>query len=364
MSRIEIYHHDPVEVDTSTSWTGLCSEVAGFTPIDVKDATDSKVLALFDYARPDAVVVVDGQPVVSLEQTMMNPSGHNIPQRFSCLVRASELSVPSIMYCPESARRTFSDPNPRYMQVRVPMGQIRLTELFGVPSLTIFWPTGADLLPRTDVSAHQTLADVIGAMVRHRDDLSALTLDNAIVSAQEEMRRVISDYGLRYRKNRSVRSILPNGFSPPAGISIAVDPANTTQCIRTEEFLGAFHYSASAPSAELAVLLSREHTLVFTGTANKDRTDSEHPWPGYLTLLDVLYLRTESGITQRDRRMNLVYVLPDVFPSNYVSRMNRAVPPTATYITDTFSDAIVLGNELVHGRPIRGSSLAKIVARR
>jgi hypothetical protein len=244
------------------------------------------------------------------------------------------------------------------------MGQIRLTELFGVPSLTIFWPTGADLLPRTDVSAHQTLADVIGAMVRHRDDLSALTLDNAIVSAQEEMRRVISDYGLRYRKNRSVRSILPNGFSPPAGISIAVDPANTTQCIRTEEFLGAFHYSASAPSAELAVLLSREHTLVFTGTANKDRTDSEHPWPGYLTLLDVLYLRTESGITQRDRRMNLVYVLPDVFPSNYVSRMNRAVPPTATYITDTFSDAIVLGNELVHGRPIRGSSLAKIVARR
>src|SRR4051812_21410019 len=114
---VEIFHHDPVEVDPRTSWTGLTPLLLGAKRTGILSTSNPRVVDLFGYARPDAVVTVDGVPVVAIEQTAMNPSGHNIPQRFSCLVRAAELGVAGILYYPEYSRRTFSDPNVRYLQV-------------------------------------------------------------------------------------------------------------------------------------------------------------------------------------------------------------------------------------------------------
>lgn len=359
---IEVYHHDPVEVDTASSWTGLCNALGDFTPVAVQTATDPTVLALFEYARPDAVVVVDGQPVVSLEQTMMNPSGHNIPQRFSCLVRAAELGVPSIMYCPEAARRTFSDPNPRYIQVRVPLGQLRLTRLYGVPSLTVFWPTGANLLPRLDRDAHQQLADVIAAFIEHRYSPEQMMTAAPVRHAFDEMIRVSHQYGSRYRQNNSVRALLPSGFPACDDTGLVIDPANTARVVETEAMLQSFGRTRRGWSTELDRLAAREHTLYFTGTANAARNDSEHPWPGYLTLLDILYLRTPEGTTTHDRTMNLVYRLPNVDTNGFVARLNLQPAPTAARIADNFADALILDGGLVPGRPARGPKPAGVAA--
>lgn len=359
---IEVYHHDPVEVDRASSWTGLCEALGDFTPVAVQTAREPGVLALFEYARPDAVVVVDGRPVVSLEQTMMNPSGHNIPQRFSCLVRAAELGVPSIMYCPEAARRTFSDPNLRYIQVRVPLGQLRLTRLYGVPSLTMFWPTGANKLPRHDRDAHQHLADVIAALIEHRGAPERMMAAAPVRSALDEMVRVSNQYGSRYRRNTSVRSYLPDGFHACDDTGLVIDPADSACVVETAGLLGSFRRRRPEWSAELDRLGEREHTLLFTGTANKARNDSEHPWPGYLTLLDILYVRAPGGVTTRDRTMNLVYRLPNVDTRSFVERLNLRAVPTAARITDTFVDGLWLDGGLVPGRPARGNRPAGVAA--
>ena len=292
----------------------------------------------------------------------MNPSGHNIPQRFSCLVRAAELGVPSILYYPEYSRRTYSDPNVRYLQVRVPLGQLRLTQLYDVASLSVFWPTDPQtLLPSTSQSAHQQMADVVGALVTAgRTNTTSLA---AVQSAIKSMRAVIDKYASGYEKNPSVRQLLPNGF--PSGSTnkgVSIDPPTKAQLLPTPKFLTSLQAYQAAPDWPEIVskLAIRPFTLLFTGTANHAKNDSEHPWPGYLTLLDVLYLRQDNGRSTTQRNVNLVYELA-VNLSTFVARANQAKTPTATYIADTFSDVIILNGGVIAGRPLRGTSLARPV---
>jgi len=362
MSReVVIYYHDSVEVDPSTSWTGLDSTLKSADRVNITSVTDPRVTELFDYARPDAVITVNGKPVVSIEQTQMNPSGHNIPQRFSFQVRAAELGVPSILYYPEYSRRTFSDPNVRYLQVRVPLAQRRLSSIYGVPALSLFWPTDdKTLLPDMRRDAHQEMADVVAAIVANDGQSTSLLTLEEIKRSLENMELVISKYARGYDRNPSVRDVFPDGFnSARTRDGTSVDPPIAARLTRTSELLASIPVGQQGPNwqATEKFLSKRDYSLVFTGTSNQGKTDSEHPWPGYLSLLDVLYLRTDAGISARDREHNLVYVLP-VAQSVFIARMNQSSPPTATYIADCFADLIRLERGAVPGRTIRDGSQA------
>ncbi len=360
-TEVKVYYHDRIEVERSTSWTGLCPSLDNAELVDIP-----QVAELFGYARPDAVVTVNGRPVLSIEQTQMNPSGHNIPQRFSCQVRAAELGVPSILYYPERARRTFSDPNLRNLQVRVPLAQKRLSELYDVPALSVFWPTDPKTnLPDTIQAAHEGMAKVVDALVLSSDNKDQLLSHPAVQSALSEMNRAVSQYSIssEYPPNPSVRRFLPRGFpTSVARTGISVDPPMKAQLARTADFTKSVRGSSSATASSWSEietrLRARDLTLVFTGTANSKRNDSEHPWPGYLTLLDILYLR--NGPNTSDRLANLVYVLP-VGVSTFMSRLNKPRPPRQSFIVDSFADLIVLNGGVVPGRPLRGSAPATVV---
>jgi len=308
---------------------------------------------------PDVVIAADGEPVVSIEQTQMNPSGHNIPQRFSFQVRAAEVGVPSILYYPEFSRRTFSDPNVRYLQLRVPLAQKRLSAIYDIPALSVFWPTDeATKLPDTRQCAHKDIANVVRAIVDNAGKKTMLRQIDEVVKTSENMDRIVSKYSRqrrsRYRPNPSVRTFFPNGFPTsltPTGH--AIDPPMTCQLQQTEEFLDSISSASSDWRSTKVAMTKRKLTLVFTGTANKSKTDSEHPWPGYLTLLDILYLRTDFGRSPSQRIANLVYRLP-VKLSTFLFRVNTVPPPTAAYIVDTFADLIILEGGVVPGRPVRG----------
>lgn len=356
MSETIVYYHDPVEVNPKTSWTGLATTLKEAKLERIAATADQPVVELFRYAQPDAVVVVNGQPMLSIEQTQMNPSGHNIPQRFSCLVRAAELGVPSIIYYPEFSRRTFSDPNVRYLQVRVPLAQRRLSTIFDVPALSIFWPTDkATLLPDVRQEAHRGMAAVVDALVSHGTNPEVLSQLPEVQRALTRMDGAVDRYAQRYRQNPSVRQLLPNGFAAACtrkGINI--DPPHVASLVRTERLLaslGGVVTSVCGRTAE-ARLRSRELSLVLAGTANKAGIDSEHPWPGYLTLLDILYLRV--GRSSSERICNLVYSLP-VPLKVFEARVNREDAPTAAYIVDHFADLIVLDGGIMIGQPIRNA---------
>lgn len=355
MPSIKVYYHDPVEVNPVSSWTGLSRWLPDAERIDIRQTTEPSVTSLFGYARPDAVVVVDGAPVVAIEQTNMNPSGHNIPQRFSCLVRAAEVGVPGILYYPEFSRRTFSDPNVRYLQVRVPLAQERLTRIYNVPSLSVFWPTDSSTkLPTTVQAAHTDLARIVDALIEFRSNWGASLKHPVIEQARTRMCEAIAPYANRYPRNASVRRFMPDGYASVRALCPwSVDPPNKAQLVRTEILLsklGARYSDRPEWGRVRDHLARREFSLVFTGTLNQRGDDSEHPWPGYLTLLDILYTRSEGGRTTADRDQNLIYALPTA-ATTCARKLAQLPVPTPTRIVYEFADLLCLSDGLILGKP-------------
>jgi hypothetical protein len=368
VSNVTIWYHDPAEVSIDSSWTGLAARLRGAARRDITSCQEPSVLKLFEYARPDAVVTVGVEPVVSIEQTMMNPSGHNIPQRFSCIAKAAELGIPGILYYPEASRRTYSDPNVRYLNVRVPLAQFRLMEIFDSLSLSVFWPTGDNKLPRTDQEAQRNLASVVDVIVGRAGaplSASSLATETSIAEAMAEMDRVIRRYGVSrgYRPNPSVRALKPSGFAQTQrGASLPIDPPLVVELAKTDVFLSALlsGTSVGVDDPRLTQFRTRQLTLALRATANHNGTDSEHPWPGYLTLIDTLYAKEAGGKSRSNRTHNLVYKLP-VPVDRFLSRLTN--PPTATSIVDTVSDLVVLSDGIILGQCQRANPRSALLCR-
>jgi hypothetical protein len=346
-----VWYHDPAEVDPRSAWTGLTPSLAAATYADITTCTESHVTELFGYARPDAVIDNDGIPVVSIEQTMMNPSGHNMPQRFACLLRATEAGVPSVLYHPRLSRRTFSDPGVRYVNPRVALAQLHSRDVFpySSPSLSVYWPVDGTNLPDRSQGAQQNLADVIEAFCRFSGASTALWQDDAVGTALDEMQDVVDEYGVRIRENASFRQFFPDGL-PHALTSTghSVDPPPTAGFADTAALINDIRSEYVCTTRGEAVfdeLRERDISLVFKTTANRARNDSEHPWPGYFALLDVLYARTGPAVSER--RLNMIYALP--IPINtWLSRIDSA--PTSMVIVDALADVIMLQGGAVAGR--------------
>lgn len=363
---VVIYFHDPVEVHPRSSWTGLCPPLVSARRVHISKAMNPRVIDLFGYARPDAVITKGGTPVVSIEQTTMNPSGHNIPQRFSFHCRAAELGVPSILYYPEHAKRKFSDPNERNLQVRVPLAQKRLTSIYSVPALSVFWPTNPKTkLPDGNVNVQTEMPALVEEILENNGSkgTTLVTVTSALAKMDAAVAKYASDPN-DYDQNPSVRAIFADGLPTsmtPGGF--AIDPPNTSTLFRTPDFLDSLKsFTKKSYWNEIEEkLLKRELTLVFHGTANHKGTDSEHPWPGYLTLLDILYLRKDGGRSHNDRVGNLVYDLP-VKLDTFILRLLKKRKPTATRIVDSFADLVMLEDGIVAGEPMRVSRQIEPIA--
>lgn len=371
MAIIELWYHDENEVDERHSWLKNSPYLIQNTVRKSYDnCSYSKVLALVEYARPDFILTVNGEPLLSVEVTRMNPSGHNLPQRFSCLLRAAEMGVPSLFYYPSYSRRSTSDPNPRYLNVRTTLAQLRLGELFGIPSLSMFWPTDENsLMPTNDLSKHSQLAEFVEFTLKKY--LSAFEL---IDSEDPEVDKIVEDMKKAsipvtpYAKNDSFRKLLAEGDEfTKIIVGVAIDPPNSCSVVNTVDLLKEIYsdygkaFTAYKGQKKVKMVLSRENTFIYQGTANKQKSGPEHPFPGYLTLLDILYLRTPGGQTTRDRIMNLAFRLPISVQAFIENAINR---PTGLNILMEFSDFIILDDAIVLGGWMRNVAAGAILVKR
>lgn len=366
MSDIEIWYHDPIEADRDRSWIANSSFLQECEQGSFDVCPYSRVLALAEYAQPDIVLSHKGIPFLSAELTRMNPSGHNLPQRFSCLVRAAEQGISSIFYYPKYSRRSNSDPNPRYLNVRVPLAQARLSQIYDVPSLSVFWPTNTTtLLPESGLQAHTELASLIENICRRICRGRRPGLNSALSRPYfDSMQTVAREYATerRYPPNPSYRRHFMQGdnFTRQV-IGRGIDPPTSCQVFSTSELLSELfsRFNRQVPrNRKTNILLSRELSFVYTGTPNSREDGPEHPYPGYLTLLDILYLRTERGQSPRDRNMNLVFRLPidlERFARRVLDR------PTGLNILMEFADLIVINDAVVTGGFIRNLSAGALL---
>jgi hypothetical protein len=364
---LNVWYHDASEADPECSWVANSVFLKNCDMASFDKCPYSRVLALAEYAQPDIVLSYKGVPFLSMELTRMNPSGHNLPQRFSCLVRAAETGVPSIFYYPEFARRSNSDPNPRYLNIRVPLAQMRLSEIYKVPSLSVFWPTNTcTLLPDSGPHTHSELAQVVDDIVNEFvKSQNVLELQTPLIHAYfGKMLSVIKKYATdrNYPHNASLRKYIADGDSFTTKIlGKSIDPPESSEIIETAYLLRTLFKTLGRKmtnNRKISLLLGRPLSLIYTGTPNKTKDGPEHPYPGYLTLLDILYLRSKGGQTTRDRVMNLVFRLPikfNVFRSKALDR------PTGLNILMEFADLIILHDAVVVGGFIRNLSAGAVL---
>lgn len=244
MGKAELWYHDPNEVDPKHSW--LKNSPSLISSCDRKhydDCSYSKVLALVEYTRPDFILTIDGEPVLSVEVTTEVPTGHNLPQRYACLLRAAELGVPSLYYYPEYSRKTtgISDKT-LYLNVRTPLAQLRMGKIFDVPLLSMFWPTDSVTnFPTTDITKHAQLARLVEYTKRLYDTTGGkLKLsDPEVIKITEEMEKKSvpikpSSYGV----NASYRSVFPEGNAFTSGIAgKSIDPPRSCRVESTKSLL-------------------------------------------------------------------------------------------------------------------------------
>jgi hypothetical protein len=356
----EVWYHDATEVDPRTSWTSLSRRLRGAVFDHYDNCVDQGVTRLFQYARPDAVIAYMKRPVLVIEQTTMNPSGHNLPQRFSHAVKAAENGVAAIYYYPEQGVRAVSDQNPRYLNVRLPLAQFRLMELFDVLSISEFWPLYGGR-PVRGIQSHGGIAASVDEILdfvlvnggRPPKGAEATTLPR-VRHAMDEMDRAIAQFGLTrsYPRRAAVVAIAPGGLPyTQRGAGTPIDPPPKARLEDTVAYLqqleSAYRFSSRHWRAERNNTLARGSSLVFTGTANRARNDSEHPHPGHLTMLDILYCRGQAGIRKTDRVFNLIYVLPNVLMRDFFESMHNG--STGAHITVSTADLVVLDDAVFTG---------------
>ena len=362
MSLIELWYDKPIEVDPVHSWLANSKYLIKKTiRKPYEDCPYHKVLSLIEYSRPDFTLTVDGIPILCCESTKENPSGNNIPQRFPSILRAAELGVPSVFYYLKYARKSTtkakSNP-PLNVNVRVLLAQIRLSEIYNVPAMTLFMPTDSKtLLATSKISDHKPLAKlvktVLDAYLTSNTILSST--DSLVLSNKKEQINAINNIldstcGKGYTKNSSYRVVYPKGstFIYKYVSKYSIDPTRACEVVKTDlllqqEFLKlGKKYTKS--SQKIKTLLQRENTFVYEGTANNKQSGPEHPYPGSLTLIDILYVRQMNGTSVHDREMNIAFRLPISLQAYIDNSINK---PTGLNILNIFCDIIILNDAIV-----------------
>lgn len=363
MSKIEFWYDKPIEVDPTKSWLANSPYlIANTTSRAYEDCPYHKVLSLIEYSRPDFTLTVDGEPILCCESTKENPSGNNLPQRFPGILRPAELGVPAIFYFLKYAKKstTSSKTNPPLnFNVRVPLAQLRISEIYNVPSMSVFMPTDPKtLLATSNISDHKPLADLVETILKaylasgkilSSSDSLVLANRNEQIDAVNKVLKATKGRG--YYQNPSYRSMYANGSPFIASIlssQYSIDPPDSCEIVDTDKFLQTqykrFNKTYSRRNQKIKTLLQRSKTFVYQGTANNKLTGPEHPYPGALTMFDILYVRDDAGVSTHDRQMNIAFKLPITLNSYIENIVNK---PTGLNILSIFCDIVILDDAIV-----------------
>jgi hypothetical protein len=169
------------------------------------------------------------------------------------------------------------------------------------------------------------------------------------------MDRAIAAYGKPrgYPRQPAVAALFPHGLpGTQRRAVIPIDPPSAARLEVTESLLvdleARFCRRARHWGPERNNLASRTRSLFFTGAPNrKTMADSEHPYPGHLVMLDVLYCRVPGGRRRIERQFNLIYKLPDVSMAAFLNSMHHG--STGAHITINNADLVILNDGVITG---------------
>ena len=236
MTNLRFLYDEPQEA----SWfRDLDSRLSNIPMARIGDTDESsKVRRVLSYDRPDIVLIDGEQPILSIEETIEVPSGHNVGQRFARLAAASEVAVPALYFGPYVAKKHGGKTaGPRYVNLRLFKALDRMIEITGSAVITLNWP----------VDENFEMAIQLEEQLTELDDVEVTALKNPMTTVNGNLKIDVQNAVFASMVNPlEVLSKVPNIQISPDRESISVISRGSpliylgNQRIGLEEFKGLF----------------------------------------------------------------------------------------------------------------------------
>ena len=143
MSDFTILYDEPQEAEW---FRNLNTKLADAEEESITNARNwPEMQGVLAYDRPDIVLLDGGTPILTVEETVEVPSGHNVGQRFARIAASAEAGVPSFYFGPYAARKHGGiTAGPRYINGRLFLALDALVRATSSAVTTINWPVDAD----------------------------------------------------------------------------------------------------------------------------------------------------------------------------------------------------------------------------
>jgi len=346
-----------------------------------------QVVSLLEYDRPDIIILLDGHPILVIEITEHGYTGDNPLQRFARVVRAAELRVPVVHFTPFARTRfdemlyTDNITSARRVSSRLFEGFVKLTEIYQVPIVAMDWPVTARGIPiKPDLQNSTQLREIFGELVDYVQHLCEH--DGARLIAGENIMNceVIKSAVQATRKKAQQTNVLDSEIRlqniPYDRICrIIANPKAMVELLGRDYFMKGKDHKLIALRAIEDSLIDLVETQTGAVHPPSDVEElhrilpsefSHKPWlifysgyewrgqpnGGIVTNTDILYCRTPTGATVKDRNQYLAVVWPRVFYKSSHQRRSVLLEELADFTTS--NRPCRLGDLIEEKRNLRG----------
>ena len=275
-----------------------------------------KVKRIMFLDAADAIITVDGEPILVIEDSREAGTGHNAFQRYPRMAASAECGVPFLYIFPQAAVVERQNATIKWDSLNPLLfkAMLALNHLFKHPALLFYYPS------------------LYGKVSTNLEDLpnKGLLIDNEYLGCPEKecseiefLFEIINDYLELLVQKSNIKSAI-NDFANLPSVRNRLDfmqselaimtrgkdwttmsPLSACTEIDTKLLLGYFNKFENSDYTFGASLRGRSKTIIYKVDA-KFRGD---PYPGCLAALDYLCCRT--GETTEDRSKNLVLLWGD-----------------------------------------------------
>jgi hypothetical protein len=244
----------------------------------INNANDPEVSRLLRYDKPDIILLRNNKAILALEKTTEVPTGHNVGQRFARIVCSAEEGIPFVYFFPFLALKHGEYASACWVNARLLEALNNLRDIHSTPIIAVDWKCDDHYELVRDGSQDIFLKEIINDLIS----------DNNIA-----IKRAYEIMGTKYRE--ALKRHPQYSSLPP-----------TAEEISTEEYLNKIEKKLGKNKIS-KTFSKRKKSLVYNIGMKYVRSD---PYTGTQLIYDYLLART--GITPKERTLNLVLYMPNI----------------------------------------------------
>lgn len=243
------------------------------------------------YDRPDIILADENKIFLLVEKTREVPTGHNVGQRMARLIRAVELGIPTIYFCPFKAKKHGKYSSICYMNARLFKCFYKIWDIHKSAIHLLNWRCDYDGELINDGSEDKEIKEIINLYVLNNYKVE----ENILKSIKENL---LTEY------NKSLESFKQYGKPPP---SISIN--KTSSIIKNIGNIDALE--------KTKLLKNLESVLYKIEIKESKSAKRQDPYTGMQFIYDYLYCR--KGVSSEDKYRNLILHFPQISKNFWLS---------------------------------------------